>query len=179
MKDDKNPATSNGTASQDQQVPSKSQRKREATALQGLGARLVELSAAQLATMPLPADLLIEIQKAQNIPQHGAYRRQLQYIGKLMRSIDAEPIAAALAVLEHHNAAGQRVQRHAEELRSALLANDETALTVFLNEHPTVDRQHLRQLMRNAIREQKQDKSPKFRRALLRYLRDILQADAG
>ena len=173
MEDNENPVIKT------EETPSKSQRKREAAALQELGEKLVDLSAAQLATIPLPADLMVEIQSAQNTPQRGARRRQLQYIGKLMRAIDAEPIITALASLEGQNAADKRLQHDAEHLRSALLANDETVLTTFLDEHPAVDRQHLRQLVRNAIREQEQAKSPRFRRALFRYLRDVLEADSG
>lgn len=80
--------------------PSKSQRKREATALQDLGEHLVKLTPAQLRRVPLPEDLLAAVRTAQTIPQRGARKRQLQLIGKLMRRLDdPEPIRAALATL--------------------------------------------------------------------------------
>ncbi|MCB1824041.1 MAG: DUF615 domain-containing protein [Candidatus Competibacteraceae bacterium] len=80
--------------------PSKSQRKREATALQDLGEQLVKLTPAQLRRVPLPEDLLAAVRTAQAIPQRGAHKRQLQLIGKLMRRLDdPEPIRAALATL--------------------------------------------------------------------------------
>lgn len=80
--------------------PSKSQRKREATALQDLGEQLVELTRAQLNLVPLPEELLAAVQAAQAISQRGGRKRQLQYIGKLMRRIDdPAAIRAALATV--------------------------------------------------------------------------------
>ena len=80
--------------------PSKSQRKREATALQDLGEQLVKLTPTQLRRVPLPEELLAAIRTAQAIPQRGAHKRQLQLIGKLMRQLDdPEPIRTALATL--------------------------------------------------------------------------------
>ena len=79
--------------------PSKSQRKREATALQDLGEHLVRLTPAQLRRVPLPEDLLAAIRTAQAIPQRGARKRQLQLIGKLMRRLDALETAAIRAAL--------------------------------------------------------------------------------
>jgi len=72
--------------------PSKSQRKREATALQDLGEQLVKLTAAQLRHIPLPDDLVAAVHAAQAIAQRGGRKRQLQYIGKLMRQLDAAQI---------------------------------------------------------------------------------------
>lgn len=80
--------------------PSKSQRKREATALQDLGAQLVKLTSTQLSRLPLPEDLLAAVRAARAMPQRGARQRQLQFIGKLMRRIDdPEAIRAALATV--------------------------------------------------------------------------------
>jgi ribosome-associated protein len=79
--------------------PSKSQRKREATALQELGERLVNLTATQLNRIPLSEELLAAVRLAQSISQRGGHKRQLQYIGKLMRRLDdaeIEVIGAAL-----------------------------------------------------------------------------------
>ncbi len=83
--------------------PSKSQRKREATALQNLGEQLVKLTLAQLSRVPLPDELLAAVRMAQAISQRGGRKRQLQYIGKLMRRLDAaetEAIRAALATVQ-------------------------------------------------------------------------------
>ncbi|MFO1429523.1 MAG: ribosome biogenesis factor YjgA [Candidatus Competibacteraceae bacterium] len=76
--------------------PSKTQRKREALALQKLGETLVTLKPTQLAQIPMPDELREAVLAAQSMPQRGAHKRQLQYIGRLMREIDPEPIRAAL-----------------------------------------------------------------------------------
>ena len=81
------------------QPPSKSQRKREATALQDLGEQLVKLTSAQLRRVPLPDDLLSAVRAAQPITQRGAHKRQLQLIGKLMRRLDDSETAAIRAAL--------------------------------------------------------------------------------
>lgn len=79
--------------------PSKSQRKRDATALQNLGAQLVRLTPAQLSRVPLPDELLAAVRAAQATPQRGAHQRQLQYIGKLMRRLDESETDAIRAAL--------------------------------------------------------------------------------
>ena len=80
----------------DESKPSKSARKREYLALQKLGEQLVSLRESELLSMPLDEDLLEAVQEARRIKAHGALRRQKQYIGKLMRHVDPEPITAAL-----------------------------------------------------------------------------------
>lgn len=83
--------------------PSKSQRKRDATALQDLGARLVKLTPAQLNRIPLPEDVLAAVRAGRTMPQRGAHKRQLQFIGKLMRRLDEserEAIRAALSTVQ-------------------------------------------------------------------------------
>lgn len=154
--------------------PSKSQRKREATALQDLGGKLVNLTSVQLRKMPLPADLMEAIRAAQDMPQRGARKRQLQYIGKLMRRIDADPIRAALEALEASSTAAKRQHHQLETLCATLLEGNEASLTDFFNRHPSADRQQLRQLMRSAALELERGKPPKSRRALFRYLREIV-----
>ncbi|MBS1171219.1 MAG: hypothetical protein H6R12_49 [Proteobacteria bacterium] len=84
--------------------PSKSQRKREMHALQDMGEQLVELSAERLAQMALPDELRDAVREAQRITKHGGRRRQMQFIGRLMRSIDVEPIREALAAIEGRSA---------------------------------------------------------------------------
>lgn len=79
--------------------PSKTQRKREATVLQELGEQLVKLTATQLKRIPLPEDLLAAVRLAQSISQRGGRKRQLQYIGKMMRQLDEADIEAMRIVL--------------------------------------------------------------------------------
>lgn len=161
----------------DDDFKSKSELKREAEALQRLGEELVALTPAELATLPLPENLLAAIEAAQRIGQHGARRRQLQYIGKLMRRIDAEPVARAL---EERRQATRRTALRLHEIerwRDRLLSEGDDALGELLELHPGADRSRLRQWMRNAGTEAARGAPPASARALFRYLRELLAAE--
>lgn len=153
---------------------SKSQLKRDAHSLTELGKKLVQLDKGSLAKIPLPENLLDAINSARNIRQHGALKRQLQYIGKLMRKIDPEPIQAAYeAATNHYRADTQRL--HAiENWRDRLLGEGDNVLGELLKQFPDADRQHLRQLMRSANREHHQNKAPRAARELFQYLKSLL-----
>ena len=153
---------------------SKSQRKREMLALQALGETLVELSAEQFSKIHLPEDLHEAVLAARNIHQHGARKRQLQYIGKLMRRVDAEPIQQQIdTLLGCSQQAAQELHR-IEGWRDRLLAEGDHVLEELLGEHQDADRQYLRQLMRNAKKEALENKPPKSARGLFRYLRELI-----
>ena len=153
---------------------SKSQLKREMTALQDIGEELVALTRHQLDKLTLPESLLDAVLAARAMPQRGARKRQLQYIGKLMREVDAEPIRAALDMLE--NPHGQAVGHfHAiERWRDRLLAQGDVVLEEFFEKYPDADRQQLRQLLRNALAEKAENKAPRAARALFHYLSDLM-----
>ena len=153
---------------------SKSQRKRDALDLQKLGEELLLLKEEQLQRLGLPAILQDAIHAAQKIHQRGGRKRQLQYIGKLMRQTDAEPIRQALADL-HTEQQMQTARFHQlEQWRDRLLAGDDTALDEIFTQLPDADRQHLLQLVRNARKPSKND-APDVRtaRILFRYLREL------
>jgi ribosome-associated protein len=149
--------------------PSKSQRKRESTALQDLGAALVKLSPERVSRMDLPETVRAAVLEAQRIRSRGALRRQMQYIGKLMRDVDAGPIAEQLAALRGESDRAKAGFRALERWRERLLADDE-AVTDWLAHHPDSDAQQLRQLIRNARREAAESKPPRSSRALFRML---------
>ncbi|KAB7623936.1 ribosome biogenesis factor YjgA [Alkalilimnicola sp. S0819] len=153
---------------------SRSQRKREAHALRDLGAELVALSAEQLRQVPLPDDLRAAVEDATRIKSHGARRRQLQRVAKLMRATDPEPVKAALDQLDQSSAAARAQQQRAEHWRARLLAEGDQALSEWLREYPDADPQPLRQLIRNARREQAASKPPKAARELFRLLRGAM-----
>ena len=153
-----------------QEIISKSQRKREMHELQALGAALVELSEAQLREFALDAGLLGAVLEAKRIKSHEARRRQLQYIGRLMRDVDAEPIRARLAALEGNSAESAAKHRRLEAWRERLIADDE-ALTAFIAEHPSADPQELRTLIRNARKEAQEGKPPRSYRELFRLIK--------
>ncbi|MGI9284809.1 MAG: ribosome biogenesis factor YjgA [Pseudomonadales bacterium] len=163
--------------SEDDGKKSKSQLKREMTALQDLGETLVKLSDRDLERVPVDENLKTEILKARSIRQREGRRRQLQYIGKLMRSIDCTPIEAALQQMAAGNRAEARQFHALEDLRDQLIANTDGALENTLQTYPNADRQHLRQLIRNAGYEQTSGKPPASARKLFRYLRELALGD--
>jgi ribosome-associated protein len=152
--------------------PSKSALKREMIALQKLGVELVALSRDQLKKIDLPERLRDAILDAQRFTQHEAHRRQLQYIGKIMRDIDAAPLQAALDEINGiSTAATLRLQR-LERLRAQLM-EDESVCSDIARDYPGADIQLLRQLRRNAIKEAHQNKPPGAYRELFRVLREM------
>ena len=152
--------------------PSKTQRKREMSALQSLGERLVELDAPRLATLELPERLADAIALARTVTRHEARRRQMQFIGRLMREVDPAPIRERLAEVEGHSAQATARHRRLEAWRDRLLADDE-ALTALATQHPSADLQKIRTLIRNCRKEQKEGKPPRAYRELFRLLKTI------
>lgn len=157
---------------------SKSQVKREMHALQKLGEELVGLSAAELARIDLPDELREAVALAQRLNQRGARKRQLQYIGRLMRDVDPEPLQRDLDRLRNRDAAQTAQFHRIERWRDRLLEEGDAALEALFADHPHLDRQHVRQLLRNALHEQKTDKPPRAARELFRYLRDALEDES-
>ncbi len=151
-------------------APSKSSRKREMHALQELGEELVALSADQLTRLALPEALDTAVRAAQGFRME-ARRRQLQYIGKLMRKIDPEPIRAMLDALRGDSAAETARMHRLERLRTELL-EDEGTLGRIAESWPGADLQSLRTLRRNALRERENGRPPKAFRELFRVLRE-------
>ena len=158
--------------------PSKSQRKRDMTALQETGAQLVALNAEQLAQVNLPERLLDAVLEAQRIRDFEGRRRQLQYIGKLMRDVDPAPIRARLDQWLGNARAHTAQQHGVERWRNQLLA-DEGALTLFAADYPGCDLQHLRSLIASVKRDQAAGKTPKNYRELFRALREIVAAGSA
>lgn len=154
---------------------SKSQLKRESEALQKLGEELVELPASKLAKIPMPEELADAVELARKITARGGRKRQLQYIGKVMRKIDAEPVEKAMNELRTEHLRENARLHTLEQWRDRLLHEGDAALAELLEQQPNVDRQHLRQLMRNAQQEAKKNKPPKSARELFRYLREVTE----
>ena len=116
------------------------------------------------------------IELAQRL-QKEARRRQLQYIGKLLRSIDAEPIREALEKIENKHNQQQAMLHKLEILRDELIAKGDAALTDLLNEHPSADRQQLRNLIRAAQKEKEQNKPSKAYREIYQILKTLILED--
>lgn len=142
-------------------------------ALQDLGAELAALPSGQLKKIPLPEALALAIAEARRFAgKHEALRRQMQYVGKLMRGVDPEPIRTRLDALRGL-AVGEAARQHRlERLRDDLLA-DEKVVERIANDWPQADIQRLRLLRRNALKEREQQRPPKAYREIFRVLRDI------
>lgn len=154
-------------------VPSKTQRKQQMEDLQTLGEELVALSADRVKKIDIPEDLRDAVREAQRMPRHDeAKRRQMQYIGKLMRNVEVEPIRAALSQVRGESAEETARLHRLERLRSDLLA-DEKVLSEIVALYPSVDLQQLRSLRRAALKEQQLAKPPRSYRAIFQMLKEL------
>lgn len=162
----------------DDEPKSKTQVKKEMHELQDLGKQLTELNAAKLAEVPLDADLREAIDTLHRIKSNEARRRQLQYIGKLMRSVDAEAIEAVLNKQKEQDHLHLRFDRMAEDWRRRLLEEGKEAQSEFFDAYPNVDHQELRALIRASGKEMANKKPPTNQRKLFRYLRDFFMHES-
>lgn len=140
--------------------------------LQALGVALVELPDSQLGALLMPDALREAVLEAKRIRSHEGRRRQLQYIGRVMRDIDPAPIRSQLEAITGHSAQEAARHRRLEALREQLIADDQ-ALTAFVAAHAGADLQALRTLIRNARREQKAGRPPRAYRELFRVLKAL------
>jgi len=173
--DDRNPHLDEDDAYPE--PPSKSSRKREMHALQDIGRQLVELSPERLRKVPMPEELYDAVRDAQRFTKHEARRRQMQYIGRLMRSIDPAPIQAQLDAFNGVSAAEVAKQHRLERLRSDFI-EDEKVIAAIAEAFPDADLQYLRTLRRNVLKEREQNKPPKAFREIFRVLRDLEEGAA-
>ncbi len=155
--------------------PSKSQRKRDSHALQDIGAQLVALSANQLKRIEMPENLRIAIEETQRTRSREGLRRQMQFIGKVMRGIDTEPLVEALDAIRGLSARAVAREQMLERMRERLIA-DEQVLGDIAAQWPGADLTHLRTLRRNVLRERELNKPPRAFREIFRVLR---QLDSG
>lgn len=160
--------------------PSKTQIKKQMHELQTLGERLALLKVEQLDAMALPEDLRAALDDARRVSGRESRRRHMQYIGRLMRDVDPEPIRAKLSAWEGLSHAHAARLHGIERWRDRLL-DDDAALEEFLRDRPGADSQRLRTLIRNARAERLKERAgraatlpPKAYRELFRVLRDIL-----
>jgi len=157
-----------------EQEKSKSQLKREMHELQAIGQQLLDLKEQQLAAFPLTEDLRNALAEYHRIRKNEAKRRQMQYIGRLMRTEDHDGIANAFEAIEQERRRSVQAEKLADEWRNRLLEGDPETITEFVDNYPDTDRQALRQLVRNALAEHQAGKPPSQSRKLFRLIRQIL-----
>ncbi len=160
----------------DDEKPSKTRRKKDMHALQALGEALVELSAEQLNAIEMPENLRDAVLEAKRINRHEAKRRQMQYIGRLMRDVDPAPIRARLDEYAGHSALATAALHRAERWRDRLIDDSDEALTEFARAYPHADLQALRTTVREARKERAAAQAPRHYRELFRLIRQIDEA---
>lgn len=158
----------------DEAKPSKTQRKRAVHALQALGEELVALSEEQLARIELPEPLRDAVMQARRISGFEAKRRQRQYIGKLMRRVESEPIRAALDAAQARSRGDAAAHKRIEAWRERLLA-DTDAVHALLEDYPQADGRGMRALARAALRERAEGRPPRAFRELYQALRVLIE----
>jgi ribosome-associated protein len=156
---------------------SRSQNRREALEVLSLGEQLVALTPAQLERLPIPEDLLPHIVECKRITAHIAHKRQLAFLAKQMRREDDETLEAIRDALDANSESSRRevaVMHRIETWRERLVDEGDAALASLLDEYPSADRQHLRQLLRNAKEEKLRNKPPRAYREIYQILRELM-----
>ena len=151
---------------------SKTKLKAEADAAQNIGKKLIDLSKDRLIKLALPEALLDAVLEAKRLTANGAIRRQLQYLGRLMRDIDSAPIVEQLQAWEGKNTQ-ENARFHSMERWRDRLITEPAALQEFLALHPQADIQQARTLIRNAQKELANNKPPKSSRELFKLIREL------
>jgi len=154
---------------------SRSEKKRRSTAIQKIGEELASFPISAIRSFNLPPDLLHEYEELHKITKHEAKRRKMQYIGRMLRDVDIEPIKARIEEVQEGKAAQSADFHHLERLRERLIQGDKDALNAVVESYPDVDIQKLRQLVRNAKKEMEKEKPVKSSKLLFRYLRELEQ----
>ena len=158
--------------------PSKTRMKQASHDLQALGEAVLVLPDARLVQLQMPESLLDAIRTAKTVKSHEGKRRQMQYIGKLMRRIDPEPIRAAVAELQLGRAQDSLALHEAERWRAELIADD-SAATRWIEEHDGTDTQALRTLVRNARKDAALEPEKRSGRAYRELFQFIRQHDTA
>ena len=156
------------------QRTSKTQRKRDMHALQALGEELITLPDSQLEQIPLPERLREAVLDARKMTKRGALHRQRQYIGRLMREIDAEPVREAVEIIRARERSQHMIFHQAERWRDRIIDAGDEAIEQLVQTYPDADRQRLRSMLLIARKESDGDRRPAAARALFRYVRDLI-----
>lgn len=166
---------------QEYERPSKTELKRQSNELQKLGEDLVNEPRDRVKRVPMPEDVRDAILACQNISNHEGRRRQIQFIGKKMRTLDEEEVAIIQRTIDSWKGMSKAdtAALHAIERRRDKLLADDSALTVLLQENPELDVQQLRTLIRNARKEQAENKPPKAYREIFQILKQVAKKQAG
>lgn len=156
---------------------SRKQKRGEALEVLALGEKLVSLTPAQLARLPIPEDLLPHIAECKRITAHIAHKRQLAFLAKHMRREEDATLEAIRDALDANSETSRRevaMMHRVEDWRERLLDDGDKALAALLDEYPQADRQQLRTLVRNAQAEKAKNKPPRAYREIYQVLRGLM-----
>ncbi|WP_426416079.1 ribosome biogenesis factor YjgA [Aestuariirhabdus sp. LZHN29] len=156
----------------DEDYKSKTQVKNEMHELQALGMRLLDLKPDVMTSLPITERLRRALEETRRIKSNNALKRHRQYIGKLMRDEDLEPLQQAVDRLDTSSAEYNRIFHQLERWRERLISEGNETLQEYLDTYPAADIQHLRQLIRNSRKELELQKPLASSRKLFRYLRE-------
>lgn len=166
------PHSANDIDELDEDLKSKSEIKREMHRLQDFGQKLVDMSKHQRSRLPLTEELKYAMVLADKIHnKHEALRRHIRHIAKILVETDLEPINQALDIMANKHQQESAKHVHLEAIRDELVSNDNEMIESLLTDNPTMERQKLRQLVRQAAKEKKAEKPAKYHKELLSYLK--------
>lgn len=168
--------TDQGSGNEEElEFKSKTQLKQEMADLRSLGIKLVDMGQAALDKLPLEDELKEAVMLARRINRKkDGFRRQLQFIGKVLRNMDLEPIEKGLALIENRHQQANAHFHKLEKIRDTLVTEGDSAIQTLVNDYPQADRQQLRQWVRQAQKQQQQNKSPKAAREIFQYLKTLM-----
>jgi ribosome-associated protein len=162
----------------EEDLVSKSQVKRECLDLQELGEAMSKLEPSALDKIPLDDKIRDAVIAIRKMKKGGALKRQIQYVGKLLRNTDHEPIREAYDKIVNHYREDVKQFHKLENWRDRLVAEGDKALGDLLTEMPQLDRQHLRQLIRQANKEKQNNKPSKSSREIFKYLKQMMDTES-
>ena len=163
---------------EDENFISKTELKRQAKEHQKLGESIVNLTPAHLDTVPLDEELADAVNVARNVSRKKeGFRRQLQFIGKLLRQRDTTAIEEAMAKLAHQHQASNVAFHKLEKAREAVIEQGDSTIQALIEEYPSLDRQKLRQFHRQVKKEQEKNAPPRAFRELFQYLKEVIHED--
>ena len=176
MNSKSNKSRSNNQEEQDDDIdygPSKSEIKRECHHLLDIGEEILKLTTEDRHSLDLPEDVEAAVTTALKIKSRSGLKRQRQYIGKLLRSVDSEIIEVKLKKIQHRHDTNTAQFKRLEKWRDSLIDNDKQTLDDVITHYPEIDRQYINQLIRSAHQEKKQNKAPAAARKIFKYLLEL------
>lgn len=158
---------------------SKSQRKRDCDNVLELGEKMIALNKEELAQIEMDSSLRHALEEAQRITSHGALKRQKHFIAKILRGLNDETLETQVSrVLHKHDIYNAEFKRM-EKWRDTMLDAGDQGINEFIEHYPQADRHHLRQLVRNAKKEQLNNKPATSYRQIFKYIREISDLTSG